>query len=173
MTRPVPPHVRWAVDLVDPRPGEEVLEVGGGTAASASLVCARLHGGRLTAADRSPVAVERIRRGNQEHVEAARLRVLQCPLAGLELSEASIDKAFSINVNVFWTSPTTAELAVLAHVLRPGGLLALLWGGTATASGSSTARVLEPVAAAVAAGPFGEVTTHDASHGCGVVARRS
>jgi hypothetical protein len=106
-------------------------------------------------------------------VEAARLRVLQRPLAGLELSEASIDKAFSINVNVFWTSPGTAELAVLAHVLRPGGLLALLWSGTPTASGSSTARVLEPVAAAVAAGPFGEVTTHDASHGCGVVARRS
>jgi ubiquinone/menaquinone biosynthesis C-methylase UbiE len=165
--------VRWAVDLVDPRPGDEVLEVGGGTAASASLVCNRLLTGRLTAVDRSAVAADRIRDGNREHVDAGRLRVLECPLTALELREASVDRAFSLNVNVFWTSSGAAELAVLARVLKPGGLLALLWSGAPTASGSSTARVLDPVSAAVAAGPFTDLTIQDGSAGCGVVAHRS
>jgi ubiquinone/menaquinone biosynthesis C-methylase UbiE len=169
----IPPRVRWAVDLVDPRPGDAVLEVGGGTAASASLLCARLEEGRLTAIDRSPVAADRIRRGNQEHLDAGRLRVLECDLSALEVPEASIDKAFSLNVNVFWTTSGAAELAVLARVLRTGGLLALLWSGAPTASASSTARVLRTVSQAVGAGPFRNVTNHDARPGCGVVARRT
>lgn len=173
MASSIPPRVRWAVDLVDPRPDDELLEVGGGTAASASLVCERLRTGRLTAVDRSAVAAARIREGNRDHVDAGRLRVLECPLTALELPESSVDKAFSLNVNVFWTSSGAAELAVLARVLKPGGLLALMWNGAPTAPESSTARVLEPVTAAVASGPFTELTIHDSSAGCGVVARRS
>ena len=173
MASSVPPRVRWAVDLVDPRPGDEVLEVGGGSAASARVVCARLSTGRLTAVERSAVAAARIRDGGRDHLAAGRLRVLECPLTDLDLPEASIERAFCLNVNVFWTSSGAAELAVLARVLRPGGLLALLWSGAPTATESSTARVLEPVSAAVAAGPFTEITIHDGPAGCGVVARRS
>jgi hypothetical protein len=65
------------------------------------------------------------------------------------------------------------ELTMLARLLRPGGLLALLWSGAPTASDSSTARVLESVSTAVAAGPFTDITIHDTPAGCGVVARRS
>jgi ubiquinone/menaquinone biosynthesis C-methylase UbiE len=169
----VPPRVRWAVDLVDPRPGDQVLEVGGGTAASAGLVCARLGTGRLTAVDRSAVAAARIRDGNREHLDAGRLRVLESDLADLDLPGASVDKAFSLNVNVFWTASGDAELAVLARVLRPGGRLALLWSGAPTATAVSTARVLDPVGRAVAGGPFTDITIHDDPAGCGVVARRS
>jgi ubiquinone/menaquinone biosynthesis C-methylase UbiE len=169
----VPPRVRWAVDLVDPRPGERVLEVGGGTAASAGLVCARLGEGRLTAVDRSEVAAARIRDGNREHLDTGRLSVLKCDLTALELPEASVDRAFALNVNVFWTSSGEAELAVLARVLKPGGRLALLWSGAPTATAASTVRVLDLVTAAVTEGPFTDLTVHDGPAGCGVVAHRA
>lgn len=169
----VPPRVRWAVDLVDPRPDDQVLEIGGGTAASAGVVCARLGAGRLTAVERSAVAAARIRDGNREHVETGRLRVLECDLAALELPAASVDKAFCLNVNVFWTLSGQAELAVLARTLTPGGRLTLLWSGAPTATPASTARILEAVGRAVAAGPFSDITVHDDPTGCGVTARRS
>ena len=147
--------------------------MGGGTAASASLVCARLRTGRLTAVDRSATAAGRIRDGNRDHAEVGRLRVLVCDLTALVLPAASVDTAFSLNVNAFWTSGGAAELAVLARLLKPGGRLALLWSGAPTATAASTARVLEPVAAAVGSGPFTDITIHNSPAGCGVVARRA
>ncbi|TCM44279.1 class I SAM-dependent methyltransferase [Kribbella sp. VKM Ac-2568] len=55
----VPDRIRWAVEEVDPQPGEQILEIGCGPGAAAQLVCERLTTGHLLATDRSAVAVNR------------------------------------------------------------------------------------------------------------------
>ena len=178
-----PVRVRWAVDVLDLRPDDRVLEVGGGTAASARLVLDRIPWGRLVALDRSPTASRRIAAALSREVESGRLvvvtRALAEVFAGLgvdvdggdaALSPASVDAAFAVDVNVFWTSDAAPELAVLRRLLVPGGRLAVCFGADGPRAEDIRPRVLEPVARHVSAAGFVDVEVRAETDGVGVLA---
>jgi SAM-dependent methyltransferase len=126
----------WAVEQLDPQPGDRILEIGCGPGVAAALVCERLGGGgRLTAIDRSATAVERTRR----RLGSGPATVEQTDLAGFDAPASSFDKAFAVNVNVFWTGPAEAELEVLRTVVRPGGVIALVYEGPPSGGGRDVA----------------------------------
>ncbi|HWM02058.1 MAG TPA: class I SAM-dependent methyltransferase [Actinophytocola sp.] len=164
----VPDRIRWAVEVVDPAPAQDILEVGCGPGVAAALVCERLTTGRMLAVDRSPVAVARTLARNATHVESGRLAVRQSELDTLDVSSVA-DKAFTVNVNVFWTRDAGRELAALRHALRVGGRLYVLYGGGPTGAD----RVTPVIGAALAAHGFTDVTVLRAPHGLGVAARRA
>ena len=83
--QPIPPRIRWAVDLMDVQPADHVLEIGCGPGAGAELICSRLETGKLFAIDRSESGVDRTRRRNQKYVDAGRLTVRQIDLATLRV----------------------------------------------------------------------------------------
>ncbi|WP_331271920.1 SAM-dependent methyltransferase [Motilibacter aurantiacus] len=163
-----PARLRWAVEVLDPQPADRVLEAGCGPGVAAGLVCARLATGHLLAIDRSATAVARAAQRNREHVEAGRLTVRQCALADLEPERGSVDRAFAVNVNVFWTSGAEREVAVLAAALRPGGTLCLLYDAAAP---SGAARALDATQAALAAAGLGQLQTLRSPVGVGVRCR--
>jgi SAM-dependent methyltransferase len=139
----VPVRVAWAVELVDPLPGDRILEFGCGPGVAAALVADRLDGGRLVAIDRSATAVDRTRARSSEHVRSGRVDVHQVELARFAAPPGAFDKAFAVNVNVFWTAEADAECVVLARVLRPGGVVHLVYGGPPGAGAG--VRDIEPV----------------------------
>jgi ubiquinone/menaquinone biosynthesis C-methylase UbiE len=148
----------WAVELLDPQPGDRILEIGCGPGVAAALVCERLAHGRLTAVDRSATALERARRRLTPHIAAGRAVLEETDLAGLAAPAHSFDKAFAVNVNVFWTGPAEAELDVLRRVLRPGGIVHLVYEGPPSGGGRDVAPT---VAAALGrAGCATGVTRH-------------
>jgi SAM-dependent methyltransferase len=133
--RTVPDRVRAAVGLVAAGPDTRVLEVGCGPGAAAELICPALTGsGWMVAADRSETAVRRTADRNAAHVASGRLVVRRGELA--ELDVVDVDVAFTLNVNLFWTRDPGPELAVLRRALAPGGVLHVLYGGTAPGEGS-------------------------------------
>lgn len=143
----VPARVAWAVDLLDVQPDDHVLDIGGGPGVSVALVCDRLDGGRVTAIDRSATAIARARARNADHVAAGRAVLHQVDLAAYDGDADQFDKAFAVNVNVFWTSDASAECQVLTRVLRPDGVVLLVYagptpGGTRTV-GPQVAATLE------------------------------
>jgi hypothetical protein len=71
------------------------------------------------------------------------------------LPPGSVDKAFAVNVNVFWVADGSAEVAALRRALRPGGLLCLLYDGGPTAP----ARVIEGIRAALSPHGFSDATS--------------
>jgi SAM-dependent methyltransferase len=131
----VPARVAWAVDLLEVRPDDRILEFGCGPGVAVALVCERLTEGHITAIDRSPTAVDRARSRNRRQVAAGRAEIAQVELGRFTAEPGTFDKAFGVNVNVFWTTDAAAECAVLARVLGPGGVLRLVYGGVTAGRG--------------------------------------
>ncbi|WP_020574774.1 class I SAM-dependent methyltransferase [Actinopolymorpha alba] len=166
----IPDRVRWAVDFIDPAPHARVLEIGCGPGAAAELICPRLTSGHLLAIDRSATAIQRTAERNDQHVDAGRLHVRQCVLDTLDDAESGFDIAFSINVNLFWVRNPTPELAILRRVIRPGGLLHVIYGTVQpTASDAAMAAIKQ----SVTANGFSDATVTYADAGTAVTARRT
>jgi len=123
----IPPRIRWAVDLMDVQPGDNVLEIGCGPGAGAELICQRLVTGKLFAIDRSESGVDRTRRRNQKYVDAGRLTVRQIDLATLRVPVKRLHKVFAFNVNLFWVRECKAEVALLHERVLPGGAVYLFF----------------------------------------------
>ncbi|GAA2875846.1 class I SAM-dependent methyltransferase [Pseudonocardia halophobica] len=163
----VPERVAWAVDLLDPRPDERILEIGPGPGVAADLVCRR--GARLLAVDRSAVATERTLRRNAAHVAAGLLEVRTAELADLDLPPGEVDGAFSVDVNVFWTRSPARELGVLRGALRPGGRLHVCFG---PAGPQPPDRITTAVGGALRAAGFDDVTVRSEPAGLAISAVR-
>ena len=117
----IPPRIKWAVDLMDVQPADQVLEIGCGPGAGAEAICAKLETGKLFAIDRSESGVDRTKRRNQKYVDAGRLVVRQIDLATLRVPVKRLNKVFAFNVNLFWVRPCDDEVALLHERVVPGG----------------------------------------------------
>ena len=123
----IPPRIKWAVDLMDVQPGDQVLEIGCGPGAGAEAICARLETGKLFAIDRSESGVDRTKRRNQKYVDAGRLVVRQIDLATLRVPVKRLNKVFAFNVNLFWVRDCSEEVALLHERVLPGGSVNLFY----------------------------------------------
>jgi len=122
-----PGRIRWAVETLAVEPGDRLLEIGGGPGVAAYLVCEQLDRGSLLLIDRSAAAIERTRRRNPEHVAAGRLVLETIDVADFDPGKARFNKVFAVNVNVFWTTPATEELARIRRALEHDGRLFLFY----------------------------------------------
>lgn len=123
----IPPRIKWAVDLMDVQPNDQVLEIGCGPGAGAELICARLETGKLFAIDRSESGVDRTKRRNSKYVQAGRLTVRQIDLATLRVPVKRLNKVFAFNVNLFWVRECADEIALLHERVVPGGAVFLFY----------------------------------------------
>jgi trans-aconitate methyltransferase len=143
-----------------------VLEIGGGPGVAASLVCERLDRGNLLLIDRSATAVERSRRRNWPHIASGRLVLETVDVANFDPGEARFDKVFAVNVNVFWTTRATDELARIRGALAREGRLFLFYE---TPSGERARHAMARTVEALRANGFAEpqlVSRSDTLVGC-------
>ena len=123
----IPPRIKWAVDLMDVQPADQVLEIGCGPGAGAEAICARLETGKLFAIDRSESGVDRTKRRCRQYVESGRLTVRQIDLATLRVPVKRLNKVFAFNVNLFWVRECRDEVALLHDRVVPGGAVYLFY----------------------------------------------
>lgn len=113
----IPARLSWAVEILQPRPGERILELGCGNGVAVQLVCDR--GATVTAVDRSATAIAAATARN-----AARARLVRGTLADID---GVYDKVFAVNVNLFWVRSPAPELRLIDDLLAPGGELYLFY----------------------------------------------
>jgi SAM-dependent methyltransferase len=157
----VPKRLQWAVQLLDISPTDEILEIGPGPGVSVSLICGQLATGRITAIDRSATAIQRATKRNADHVAAGKAVFHQLDLADVDLVRRALtgqhfDKVFAVNINLFWVRPADAELQLIKDLLRPGGVLRLVYE---TPSDEQTSGVAKAVTAALANRGFATTVT--------------
>jgi trans-aconitate methyltransferase len=169
-TQTIPARIRWAVDVMDVRPSDQVLEIGCGPGAGVEAICARLDTGKLFAIDRSESGVDRTKRRNQKYVDAGRLTVRQIDLATLRVPVKRLDKVFAFNVNLFWVRDCADEIALLHDRLVPGGTVFLFYEVTRA---QSLPEVVQRTSTALTAGGFEvSVVENKAPAVVGIIGRR-
>jgi len=115
----------WAVDTLEVRPADRLLEVGCGHGVAVSLVCERL------TTERSPrsTAPQDDRDGHAEEPRARR-RGQGCArghrAGGRRPRRSALRQVFAFNVAPFWQQPEAALGAVRGHLARDGAVY-LFW----------------------------------------------
>jgi SAM-dependent methyltransferase len=122
------------LELLDPRRGDRVLEVGFGGGALLARVAERVTEGLVAGVDPSPEMVAHGRRRLPPRVELARARVEVLPHP-----DGHFDKAYTVNTIYFWSNPAAA-LAELRRVLAGSGLLLVTFGSRSAMAGTWIAR---------------------------------
>lgn len=115
-----PGRISWAVDVLDVRPTDVILEIGCGTGLAITPICEKLTTGHLTAIDHSTAQIEKAIAGNTEAIALGKVTISHEDLLDAKQPSASFDKIFLFNINVFWMDPK-AELAEILRLLKPEG----------------------------------------------------
>ena len=109
-----------ALDLLDPKAGERLLDVGiGGGGLLAKLLRTRPR--LLAGVDVSSAAIERARR-----LFARRAEIVHASAESLPFPDGSFDGATSVSVLHFWAD-LDPPLREIARMLRPGGRLVVVF----------------------------------------------
>jgi 2-polyprenyl-3-methyl-5-hydroxy-6-metoxy-1,4-benzoquinol methylase len=144
----LPERLGVPAEVVDPRPGLRVLEVGCGSGALTDALCRG--GATVVAIDRSPTAVQRARHRNAPHVAAGYVEVHEAALADLDWAGPPFDVVVGVDVNTFWTGSAEREVRRVAELLAPDGRVVLVHapppGSSGTHSGTHRAAWLVPTA---------------------------
>jgi ubiquinone/menaquinone biosynthesis C-methylase UbiE len=166
----IPARIRWAVDLMDVKPTDHVLEIGCGPGAGAQLICERLETGKLFAIDRSESGVDRTKRRCRQHVDSGRLTVRQIDLATLRVPVKRLHKVFAFNVNLFWVRSCADEVALLHERVLPGGAVYLFYEANRP---ELVPNIVEKASSALAGGGFRvSVVDQKAPPVVGIIGRR-
>jgi ubiquinone/menaquinone biosynthesis C-methylase UbiE len=114
---------RRAIESLDIRPGDNVLELGCGHGVAASLVCEKLtDGGHLTAIDRSPKMIEAARSRNANHVAEGRATFLCTAFEDADLEDQRFDKVFGIHFPPAARHDPERTRRRVAELLAPNGV---------------------------------------------------
>src|SRR5690606_25877073 len=112
---------RWALDLLSPRPGERILEVGFGPGVDVRRLLERVgESGFVAGVDVSVEMVRQARARNRAAIAAGRARLERGSPERLPFDDGAFDAIYSTNSAQFWPD-LTAAMTELRRVLSPSG----------------------------------------------------
>ncbi len=116
----------WAVSLLDVRSDDRVLELGFGPGIAIRELSRIAAEGYVCGIDHSELMLRRARRRNADGLRRGVVDLRLGTVDELPAFDALFDKILTVNTNMFWSEPVT-RLAELRRLLRPGGLIAVVY----------------------------------------------
>ena len=114
-----------ALDLLAPRPGDSVIELGCGPGMGVRAALKRVgREGFVAGVDQSATAAHYATHVAHRAVLSGRAVIMRAEAADLPFRDSMFDRAFAVNSFQFWPDPARA-LREIARVLAPGGRLVI------------------------------------------------
>jgi trans-aconitate methyltransferase len=115
---------RWAVEQLDVRPTDRVLEVGFGPGVAVEALAARVTEGVVYGVDHSEVMAKTARRRNTRAIAAGRVVLTAAGVDEVDDGLRPLDLVLAVNNIGMWPDPP-AQLRRLRSMLAPGGRIAI------------------------------------------------
>lgn len=116
---------QWAVELLEVKPSDRVIELGCGPGVAVAALASRATHGLVVGVDHSTVVLGQARRRNEDAIKDGRVRLIHAPVERLQVAGAPFDAALAVNTVGMWSEPTT-RLREIGGLLRHGGRIALV-----------------------------------------------
>lgn len=113
-----------ALELLEVRPGDRVLEIGFGHGRSINAAARLTRGGLVAGVDFSPSMVAMARRRNHALADRRLVDLRQGNSLCLPFEDDSFDRAWSVHTVYFWDEPV-AHMKEVGRVLKDGGRFVL------------------------------------------------
>ena len=130
---------RWAVEHLDVRPTDRVLEIGFGPGVAIEALADRVTEGVVFGVDHSEVMVRAASRRNAAAVAAGRVVLTTAGVDDVDEGMQPLDLVLAVNNLVMWPDPPT-QLRRLSSLLRPGGRIAIGHQPRSPGADAETAR---------------------------------
>ena len=127
---------RWIVELLDPTPDSQILEIGHGPGLAIESIWPQLSTGHIFGLELSPLMSSTAHDRNQAGVDAGRVSFRVGDAQHLPDEFAGFDLIFGVNVSMFWPDPA-ATVAELSTRLEPGGRLTISYMPPPTSDNSA------------------------------------
>ncbi|WP_276134832.1 class I SAM-dependent methyltransferase [Polluticoccus soli] len=114
----------YAIQKLDPVPGDSVLEMGMGNGYFIKEIIGRDQSISYTGIDYSETMIEAAKELNKEWIAKGQVKLVQGAVDNMSFADGAFTKAMGINIIYFWENPTI-ELAEIRRVLKPGGKLVI------------------------------------------------
>ncbi|HZB13630.1 MAG TPA: class I SAM-dependent methyltransferase [Chryseolinea sp.] len=119
----------WAVEVLDVKRDDYILEIGCGVGLAVEEIAERLTTGKITAIDRSPAMIAKAILRNQKNIASGKASFIKTELLGFPKEGIRFNKIFFFNINFFWTQNSiTAEVSVIRSSLAKKGLVYIFYG---------------------------------------------
>jgi ubiquinone/menaquinone biosynthesis C-methylase UbiE len=122
-----------ALSVLDPQPGDHVLEIGFGPGVTIRRLAEMVGHGSVAGVDSSPVMVGLARRRNGRAIREGRVDLRYGSVELLPYPDGPFDRALAVNSQHHWPN-SVANLREVRRVLKPGGVIVIaeqpVWEGS-------------------------------------------
>jgi ubiquinone/menaquinone biosynthesis C-methylase UbiE len=126
MARMNGPANRWAIELLEVRPGDRVLDIGCGPGLAVAMAAARVGTGLAAGIDRSPVVIAQARRRNQRAITHGVVQLQVAAAHELPFPDRHFTKACSVNALPAGSAEVAGALREVRRVLTDQGRLVIV-----------------------------------------------
>ncbi|VYU76777.1 Demethylrebeccamycin-D-glucose O-methyltransferase [Eubacterium limosum] len=115
----------WALDKLDLKPTDKVLDVGCGGGAALKRLSGRIDGGKLYGIDYSEVSVEASKELNKADIESGKMEIHQGSVSKMPFEDNQFDAIITVESYYFWPD-LEEDMREVFRVLKEGGTFMLI-----------------------------------------------
>ena len=126
LNQQIPARLEWATSIVAANLPNSILEIGFGRGIAIARLATLLPRARIVGIDRSSIAFQAATLKNVELIKTGRCSLQQSDMLSA-INEGRFDAIVAVNVNVFWTTRASEELALAQRCSSVDGLVYLFY----------------------------------------------